>query len=194
MRKKYLFTLCLFLTAAVCCTAVQAAETAQKSAETEQPQKNEEETDEEKIFGEFETITLEGEEVNQEIFAEADLNMVNIWATYCGPCIREMPDLGTISREYAEQGFQIIGIISDVAEAKDEDAEAIVSYTQADYTHLLLSWDLLQNYVDQVQVVPTTVFVDGEGKQVGEVYAGSRTEEEWKEIIDELLQELSDEE
>ena len=48
--------------------------------------------------------------------------------------------------------------------------------------------------MDQVQVVPTTVFVDGEGKQVGEVYAGSRTEEEWKEIIDELLQELSDEE
>ena len=194
MRKKYLFTLCLLLTATISCTAVQAGETAQKSAETEQPLKNEEETDEEKMFGEFETITLEGEEVSQEIFAEADLNMVNIWATYCGPCIREMPDLGTISREYAEQGFQIIGIISDVAEAKDEDAEAIVSYTQADYTHLLLSWDLLQNYVGQVQVVPTTVFVDGEGKQVGEVYAGSRTEEEWKEIIDGLLQELSDEE
>ena len=194
MRKKSLFMICLLLTTAVCCTAVQAGETAQKSAETEQPQKNEEETDTEKIFGEFEAITLEGEEINQEIFAEADLNMVNIWATYCGPCIREMPDLGTISREYAEQGFQIIGIISDVAEAKDEDAEAIVSYTQADYTHLLLSWDLLQNYVGQVQVVPTTVFVDGEGKQVGEVYAGSRTEEEWKEIIDGLLQELSDEE
>ena len=57
-----------------------------------------------------------------------------------------------------------------------------------------MSADLLQSYMSQVQVVPTTVFVDKEGRQVGEVYAGSRTEEEWAEIIEELLQELEDEE
>lgn len=199
MRRKVWFFMCLLLTAVMAKTEAPAQErtvdeeTVRENAEdTKQPENAE--TEKESLFGTFETITLEGEEANQDIFAEADLSMVNIWATYCGPCIREMPDLGVLAGKYEEQGFQIIGIIADVAEAEEEDAVAIVEYTQADYTHLLMSADLLQSYVGQVQVVPTTVFVDKEGKQVGEVYAGSRSEEEWATIIEELLKEQDDEE
>ena len=55
------------------------------------------------VFGSFTSETLEGTEITQDIFAEADLTMVNIWGTFCGPCIREMPELGEISREYGEK-------------------------------------------------------------------------------------------
>lgn len=198
MRKKGILVGCFLMVMVMPAAAVSAQETEltekEATAATEAGQQGISEISEECLFGEFETMTLEGDKADQEIFAEADLSMVNIWATYCGPCIREMPDLGTLSREYEEKGVQIIGMIADVAEAGDEDAEAIVEYTQADYTHLIMSADLLQSYMSQVQVVPTTVFVDKEGRQVGEVYAGSRTEEEWAEIIEELLQELEDEE
>ena len=71
------------------------------------------------LFGNFETVTLEGETVTQEIFAEADLNMVNIWGTFCGPCIREMPELGELSDEYADKGVQIIGMLTDVTDPED---------------------------------------------------------------------------
>lgn len=140
-----------------------------------------------KIFGTFESETLEGEAVSDEIFSKADLTMVNIWGTFCGPCIREMPDLGELSREYADKGVQIVGLVSDVGKAKDEKAEEIVSTTKADYTHIIASQDLMTGILGSVNVVPTTIFVDKEGNQVGDVYSDARDKDEWAGIIDELL-------
>lgn len=146
------------------------------------------------LFGPFRTQTLDGEEVDQNIFADAKLNMVNIWATYCSPCIREMPGLAELSEEYDGQDLQMIGLISDVAETDSEPAETarlIIEETAADYTHLLLSEDLYYGYLMEVQAVPTTVFVDDEGNQVGEAYIGSRNKEDWEEIIDEMIAETA---
>lgn len=140
-------------------------------------------------FGVFVTQTLDGETATQEIFKEADLTMVNIWGTFCSPCINEMPDLGELAREYEEKGVQLIGMISDVVEAKDETATLIVEETGADYTHLILSESLYYS-LSQIQVVPTTVFIDREGKQVGYTYTGSRSKEEWSAIVDEMLLEV----
>lgn len=143
-----------------------------------------------KVFGMFTTQTLGGEEVTESIFAEADLTMVNIWGTFCGPCINEMPDLGELGREYADHGVQIVGLISDVAEVKDETALEIVEATQADYMHLVASPDLQRGILREVQVVPTTIFVDSEGRQVGGVYSGANSKEDWKKIIEELRTEV----
>ena len=145
------------------------------------------------VFGDFKAQTIDGTEVDQEIFADADLTMVNIWGTFCGPCIREMPDLGVISRNYADKKVKIVGIISDVAEPNDESALSIIEQTKADYMHLVASEDLVNNYLSLVQVVPTTVFVDSEGKMVGKVYSGSKTRDKWEEIIDSSLETVKNE-
>lgn len=142
------------------------------------------------IFGHFDTQTLEGEAVTEEIFANADLTMVNIWGTFCGPCISEMPDLGEISREYEEKGLQIIGMLCDVMEPGDETALEIVGETKADYTHVIASDDLTVNALQYVSSVPTTVFVDKEGMLVGEVYAGARDKTTWELIINQYLAEV----
>ena len=72
--------------------------------------------------------------------------MVNVWATYCQPCIREMPDLGQLSGEYDKADFQIIGIISDVPEGSNENqiakAESLIEQTDADYPHLYINESL----------------------------------------------------
>ncbi len=148
------------------------------------------------VFGAFETKTLDGGDMNQSIFADAGLNMVNIWATYCGPCIREMPELGELAKDYEDEGLQIIGLISDVVDTESDTAEAarmIIKETKADYVHLLLSEDLYYGYLQEVQAVPTTVFVDDEGNQVGEIYVGARDREAWSQIIGELLEEAETE-
>lgn len=142
------------------------------------------------VFGTFESETLEGEAVSDDIFSKADLTMVNIWGTFCGPCIREMPDLGELSREYSDRGVQVVGLVSDVGEAKNEKAEEIVSTTKADYTHIIASQDLMSGILSSVNVVPTTIFVDKEGNQVGDVYSGARDKAEWAGIIDKLLGEI----
>lgn len=145
-------------------------------------------------FESFSSVDLGGETVTQDIFGDYELTMVNIWATFCGPCIREMPELGEIAKEYKEKGVQIIGIVTDVqnqngsiSNKQIETANQIIQKTGADYPHLLPSNDLYRAQLNQVDSVPTTIFVDKEGKTVGESYVGARSKEQWLKIIDELL-------
>ena len=116
--------------------------------------------------------------------------MVNVWATYCSPCIEEMPDLGKIAKEYKDKGFQIVGIVSDTYDPQDPTAKDIVEQTGADYTHIVLNTDLMNGPLQDVQVVPTTFFVDKDGNKVGQTITGSKSEEKWKKIIDDLLSQI----
>lgn len=149
------------------------------------------------ILSDFTTTDIDGNAVDASVLGGKKLTMVNIWATFCGPCINEMPDLGKISEEYADKGFQIIGIPVDVVDyygnidaSQVELAKEIIDETDADYLHILPSVSLNQAKLSQVTSVPETIFVDENGNQVGESYIGSRSEEQWKEIIDGLMENM----
>src|SRR5690606_1516814 len=43
--------------------------------------------------------------------------LVNLWASWCGPCIEEMPELDRFSREQGDNGVQVLGIALDDADA-----------------------------------------------------------------------------
>lgn len=150
------------------------------------------------ILSRFTATDLSGSEVDQSIFEDYDLTMVNIWGTFCGPCIKEMPALGEISKEYAEAGkrFQIVGIVSDlldqngnVSDALLDSAKEIVSVSDANFTHLVPSASLYP-LLSQVTAVPTTLFVDRDGNQVGYAQLGAHTKADWIKIIDGLLEEV----
>ena len=139
----------------------------------------------------FEAADMEGNEVSSSIFSESKLTMINVWATYCNPCLQEMPDLGELSGEYDSGEFQIIGVISDVQEGADQDtldkASSLIEQTGADYPHLLLNESLYEAMLTEVTAVPTTFFFDSKG-MVLDTLVGSRDKDEWKEIIDALLE------
>ena len=148
-------------------------------------------------FGKFTATDLNGNEVTQGIFSNSDLTMINIWATFCGPCLQEMPDLGALSLEYADKGLQIVGFVVDVLDSSGnisssqvDLAKEIVQKTGASYTHLLPSEDLIRIKLNAVSAVPETVFVDKNGNVVGEPLIGSRSEDDWKAIIDKYLEEV----
>ena len=42
--------------------------------------------------------------------------MINVWGTFCGPCIREMPDLARISESHKNSGVEVVGVVIDVTE------------------------------------------------------------------------------
>ncbi len=143
----------------------------------------------------FKTTDLDGNEVTQEIFSNADLTMINIWATYCNPCLGEMPDLGVLAEEYADQGVQIVGILMDVydqnwnvVQSQVDLAKEIIQETGADYLHLMPSTDLIYAKLRYVQAVPETIFVDKEGNLVGEPHLGARTKNKWSEEIQKRLE------
>lgn len=158
------------------------------TTEYEAPVENE--TDEEAYVLTFESFTIGGEPLTSECFSQSKLTMVNVWATYCSPCIEEMPYLSEIAASYDSTDFQIIGIISDVdVNAKKETmelAKELITQTGADYPHLLLSESLYNNLLSSISAVPTSFFVNQEGEVLGYL-VGAYSKEDWEEIINELL-------
>ncbi len=135
---------------------------------------------------------MEGNAVTSEIFSESRLTMINVWATYCSPCLNEMPELGELAQEYDKEDFQLIGIVSNVPEGADEEklelVEVLIEQTEADYPHLLLNESLNDGLLSGVSAVPTTFFIGRDGKILDTV-VGSRDKAAWKEIIDGYLEE-----
>ncbi len=138
----------------------------------------------------FSARDLDGNTVTESVFADADLTMLNVWGTFCGPCIQEMPDLGKLSGEYADRGVQIIGLVGDVGQS-EKDAEyvrEIVEKTGAHYVHLLPSEDLQSKVLSELMYYPTTIFFDSDGYVVDNMIVGSHSKSEWQTIIDRMLQ------
>lgn len=142
----------------------------------------------------FEASTTEGEAWNSDKLGDSKLTMINVWATYCNPCLSEMPDLGELAAEYDSAEFQIVGIVSDVMEGDSKDtieyAKELIAETKAAYPHLLLNESLYVNLLGPgaVSSVPTTFFVNQENEVLGYV-VGAQSKEGWKELIDRLLGE-----
>lgn len=132
----------------------------------------------------FETEDLEGNACKSEdLFALHDLTLVNIWATWCGPCIEEMPALEAI---YEEGEIGVVGIA--VESEKQETAELaaeIVAELGVTYPSLRPTQEMIRDFLADAAYLPTTIFVDSEGKVVGGgLYIGGRTELEWRDTIE----------
>ncbi len=192
----------LFLASALCvafsaCSSDENADTAESEAPVSDSSEGEAPVVEGAgILSEFKTQDLNEVEYDQTIFADYDLTMVNIWGTYCPPCLEEMPYLGELSTEYADKGVQIVGIVIDVLDQENKVdttqkalAIDIAESTGANYTHLLPSTEMF-NMLSQTPAVPTTIFVDSTGKQVGLTYVGSRDKDGWIDAIEETLAEV----
>lgn len=169
--------------------AAPEAEPAGASQETPTPEDSSPEGESEPIYITFEGTDLEGNPVTQDIFSRSRLTMVNVWATYCSPCLNEMPGLGELAAEYDESEFQLIGIVSDVREGDDQTlVESLVQQTGANYTHLLANDSIGQALLSGVSAVPTTFFFNQEGAYLGGT-VGSAEKSDWEELIHGLLEE-----
>jgi thiol-disulfide isomerase/thioredoxin len=137
---------------------------------------------------EFHSIDLEGNEVDNSIFEDATVTVINVWGTFCPPCIDEMPDLA----EWAEElpaNVQMIGIVMDVesADAEEfEEAKRIVAESGVPYTNIIAGDQFVDGFFDQIVGVPTTFFVDSEGKCVAEPVLGADVEA-YKKTVEGLL-------
>lgn len=180
----------------------EATEQPRPSAEALSETKLALERTEEPAFNNFKSVALTGETVDQSIFAGHKLTMINIWGTYCNPCISEMPDLAELSGAYEEGEFQVVGMIVDMLDTDGgvhpmavEAAWEIIDATGANYMHLLPTDDIIVMKLQYLVGVPETVFVDSQGNILtpDTQYIGARSYEDWKAIIDGMLKELPDE-
>lgn len=143
-------------------------------------------------LGEFSMEDVNGETYTQEMFVDHDLTMINVFTTWCSPCIREIPDLEKLSKEMEDQGVQVVGIVLDVAGNADEEtiekAKLLAEKTGAAYPFLIPDAGYLNGRLAGISAVPETFFADKEGNIVGETYSGSRSFEDWKGIVEKELE------
>ena len=141
----------------------------------------------------FNTLDIEGNEVGSDIFADYKITMVDVWGTYCNPCIAAMPTIQKLYEEYKDKGMNVIGILCD---AQNDDgspnrdkillARDIKNNCGAGFKSLLIS-DNIYYVIQDVTAIPTTFFVDSNGKIISEMYVGGNSFERWSEIINEIL-------
>ncbi|HZL82483.1 MAG TPA: TlpA disulfide reductase family protein [Candidatus Deferrimicrobium sp.] len=139
----------------------------------------------------FSASDLNGRIVDNSFFANQRLTMVNVWGTFCGPCIREMPDLAQLPGEFPATDFAILGVIADTPDASNEaTARQLTNSTGVTYTNVIPDRSIMTEMLANVSVVPTTFFVDHTGTVVGEVLTGSRSKAEWMTVIQGVLANL----
>lgn len=133
--------------------------------------------------------TLDGTPVTENVFSGARVVMVNVWATFCGPCINEMPELGKLAAEYAPEDLKIIGLVGDVTNKSTlARALAIVESTGADYLHLLPTQYSGPRFLESLLYYPSTWFLDADGNLLSEEpVIGSNDFNGWKTVIDTYL-------
>lgn len=145
-------------------------------------------------FPAFTATDLDGNTVTESIFSEKDLTVLNIWGTFCGPCIGEMPELGEWAKEMPDN-VQIVGLIIDInGEDDTEHHDLAVDITQqasAEFPNLIANADfapVLKNVIG----VPTTLFIDGDGKIVGDPVIGADVDG-YKKFVEDYLNGQSNE-
>lgn len=162
----------------------ETAETLIETEETASERKAEVESSFDENSIRFTSVDLEGIPVDESIFADADLTVVHIWGTFCGPCIMEMPDYAEFYQNMPE-GVNLIGIVCDVTEDDAQgiqDAKEIMDDAGATFLNVCAS-DTVLPLIEDIQFVPSVFFVDRNGHQVGEMMDGASYED--------MIQQLS---
>ncbi|MCL2054919.1 MAG: TlpA family protein disulfide reductase [Oscillospiraceae bacterium] len=109
-----------------------------------------------------------GNTVTEETLGERELFFVHYWATWCAPCVQEMPDLAKIAEEYSDRvGF--IGLVSDFG-SNSSGAKNIAETSGVPQSFIMVDAEneALSPLLSMVQsgYVPTTVIIDGNGKML----------------------------
>lgn len=167
-------------------------ETAQPDA-SQEPSQTAEAVSPEDILMNYTVKDLELNDVALADYVKGNkLTMINFWGTFCGPCISEMPELGEVERNYKDKGFEIVGLTTDVADLQGnydesviDDARSIIEDTGITYPVLVAPAQLMVDI--GLQYVPTSYFLDSEGNVLGSAEIGSKSGEEWEEVINGYL-------
>lgn len=132
----------------------------------------------------FTTTDRDGNEWTEKAFAGQKLTMINFWETWCHGCVEEMPDLNKLYQTYKDKGLLILGVYGSDNSSTDQEIADTIKNTGVTYPNLRYCQEF-STWLDDL--LPVTVFVDENGKVVGEMVIGSRSYEQWAEIIEGLL-------
>ena len=134
-------------------------------------------------FTDFEMLTPEGKSVKLSDFVgKGKVVLVDFWASWCGPCRREMPNLVEAYKQYKGKNFEIVGV------SLDQNGEAWKNaIKQLDITWPQMSdlkyWECEGARLYAVSSIPHTVLIDAEGTIIARGLHGEGLQEELAEVL-----------
>ena len=128
------------------------------------------------VFKGFKGKDLDGNDVDDSLFAKNKVTVVNFWFSGCKPCVGELSKLNELNEKLKEMGGEVVGINTDTLdnnEAGIKEAKEILKAQGASYKNLTFdSNSTVGKYAENIMAFPTTVLVDKDGNIVGEPFMG----------------------
>jgi len=131
-----------------------------------------------KPFPDFEGKNLAGKAFSLKDY-KGKVVLIDFWATWCGPCVAELPHVKETYSHYKAKGFDIIGISLDRDRAK---LEGFIKDEKMGWTQHFDEGGVIASKYG-VNSFPTTYLIDGEGKIIASNLRGKRLEEEVKKAL-----------
>jgi thiol-disulfide isomerase/thioredoxin len=92
--------------------------------------------------------------------------MLDFWATWCGPCVAEMPTLHKLAREYESKGVTFVAADQDDPEDAKEAVQKFVTQVQPGLGPYVAMGDPAMTRQYKVRAFPTLYVIDGEGRVI----------------------------
>ena len=121
---------------------------------------------------EFTAKDLEGNEISSaDLFGKNEVTMLNIWATWCGPCIGELEELQKLHTSLQEKGCGLVGMLID---DDQETANQLISENGLTYP-MVWAPETLYDFI-ALEGVPTTLFIGKDGTVLASPIVGADVE------------------
>ena len=142
-------------------------------------------------FKNFSGQDFDGNSVDESLFSENAVTVVNFWFTGCKPCVAELSKLNELNDTLQSMGGEVIGINTetfDGNEAAIKEAAAILESQKAEYRNLSVnSASDAGKYASGIMAFPTTILVDRNGNIVGEpVLGGIDNQDNYDALMDQI--------
>lgn len=128
------------------------------------------------VFKGFKGKDLDGNDVDDSLFAKNKVTVVNFWFSGCKPCVGELSKLNELNEKLKEMGGEVVGINTDTLDNNEtgiKEAKEILKAQGASYKNLTFdSNSTVGKYAGNIMAFPTTVLVDKDGNIVGEPFMG----------------------
>jgi peroxiredoxin len=133
-------------------------------------------------FTELEMNDLEGKPVKLSQWAgKGNCVLIDFWASWCGPCRQEMPNVVANYKKYHDKGFEIVGVSFD---SKGDAWKKAVSELGMTWPQMsdLKGWESAGAKAYGITSIPASVLLDAEGKIIGMNLRGEALGEKLAEI------------
>ncbi|MBE0668132.1 MAG: TlpA family protein disulfide reductase, partial [Bacteroidales bacterium] len=116
------------------------------------------------------------------IGGDTKLLLVDFWASWCGPCRQENPNVVKVWKEYNKKGFDVFGVSLD---SKEEAWKKGIEEDQLTWTHVsdLKYWDCAPAKMYAVNAIPANFLLDENGIIIGHNLRGDDLAEKVAEVL-----------